>query len=152
MFPSKKYPFNQPKAKIAPYDYIKKIKDWCDNHTVLRFIISDTDVNIQVIITDIAYGEKDGTGDVYASINLRVYRKLSITKTNDTGNNARSSEKTSSGIDVYVVKNGDTLGSICRKYYGNSTLSTKLAAYNNIKNANLIYSGQKLKLPSRSQL
>lgn len=152
MLPSKSYPFNQSKAKLVPYDYIKKIKSWCDNHTILRFIVSDTTVNMQVIISDFSYGEKDGTGNVYASINLREYRKLSVIQTSKTGNSTRGSEKTKTEVKSYLVKSGDTLGSISRKYYGNSSLYSKLASYNNIKNLNLIYVNQKIKLPDRSLL
>ena len=44
----------------------------------------------------------------------------------------------------YVVKKGDTLGTIASKY---GTTYQKLAQYNNIKNANLIYAGQVIKIP-----
>ncbi len=152
MFPSKKYPFNQPGTKIDPYGYIKKLETWCDSRAILRFIVSDTGVNVQVIISDISYGEKDGSGDVYATINLREYRKLMAVQTNKTGNKTRVTEKTSPGIENYVIKSGDTLGAICRKYYGKASLSTKLATYNSIKNPNLIYAGKTLKLPDKSLL
>lgn len=152
MFPSKKYSFNQPKTNLDPYTYTKKFRAWCDNHTVLRFIISDTSINVQVLISDITYGEKDGSGDVYATINLREYRKLSIVQTNKTGNKSRAAEKSTPGTGGYVIKQGDTLNSICRKYYGNTSLSSKLASYNNIKNPNLIYAGTKITLPDKNLL
>ena len=44
---------------------------------------------------------------------------------------------------VYVVKKGDTLGEIARKY--NTTVS-RLANLNNIKNPDKIYIGQKIKI------
>lgn len=44
---------------------------------------------------------------------------------------------------IYVVKRGDTLTAIAKKY--NTTIK-KIAADNNIKNVNLIYVGQKLKI------
>ncbi|MBR1750857.1 MAG: LysM peptidoglycan-binding domain-containing protein [Ruminococcus sp.] len=43
----------------------------------------------------------------------------------------------------YTVKNGDTLSAIARKY---GTTYQKIAADNGIKNPNLIYGGQKLKI------
>lgn len=45
---------------------------------------------------------------------------------------------------VYVVKTGDTLSSIAAKY---NTTWQKLAEYNNISNPNIIYTGQKIKIP-----
>jgi LysM repeat protein len=152
MLPAKKYPFIQSNANLDPYSYIYKLTKWCDDHTVLRFIVSETTVNVQAIITDISYSEKDGTGDVYAVISLREYRRFSEMQTNNTGNNARGSDKAKTVSDNYIVNTGDTLGSICRKVYGNSSLSSKLASYNNIKNVNLIYVGQKIKLPDKSLL
>lgn len=44
---------------------------------------------------------------------------------------------------TYTVKNGDTLSSIARKY---GTTYQQIAKDNNIKNVNLIYAGQKLKI------
>lgn len=46
--------------------------------------------------------------------------------------------------EVYTVKSGDTLSAIARKY---NTTYQKLAAYNGIANPNLIYVGQKIKIP-----
>ena len=152
VLPSKKYQFNQPKAKVDPYGYIKKLKAWCDNHTILRFVVSNTSINIQVIITDITYGEKDGTRDVYASINLREYRKISVVQTNKTGNKSRNEKKSTAGTEIYVIKRGDTLSAICRKYYGDASLYPKLATYNGIKNEDIIYAGDTLKIPSKDLL
>lgn len=47
---------------------------------------------------------------------------------------------------VYTVKPGDTLFAIARKY---GTTWQKLAAYNKLKNASLIYPGQKIKIPAK---
>ena len=46
---------------------------------------------------------------------------------------------------VYTVKSGDTLSGIAKKY---NTTYQKLAAYNGIKNPNLIKVGQKIKIPN----
>ena len=48
-------------------------------------------------------------------------------------------------VIVYTVKAGDTLGKIAR---ANKTTVAKLAELNNIKNVNLIYVGQKIKIPT----
>lgn len=45
---------------------------------------------------------------------------------------------------VYIVKSGDTLSGIASKY---GTTYQKLAEYNNIKNPNLIYPNQQIKIP-----
>ena len=55
-------------------------------------------------------------------------------------------------VQNHTVQPGDTLSGICRKYYGNANLYPKLAAYNNIKNPDLIYDGSVLKIPPASAL
>jgi LysM repeat protein len=152
MFPSKKYPFNQPGTNLDPYYYVNKFKTWCDKHRILRFIVSGTPVNVPVLISDITYGEKDGTGDVYASINMREYRELSIIPTDKTGNKSRDTKKDKKATKSYIVKSGDTLSTICRKHYGNTSICQKVATYNGIKNINLIYAGNAIKLPDVSLL
>lgn len=152
MFPARKYPFNQPGAILEPYYYVNAFKSWCDNRAVLRFIISETPVNLQVIVEDIKYGEKDGTGDVYATIYLREYRTLKVAASTDTGKATRDTERVDPPVQTHVVKSGDTLSAICRKYYGDASLYPKLAKYNNINNPHLIYVGQIIKLPSKNLL
>lgn len=46
--------------------------------------------------------------------------------------------------EIYIVKSKDTLSEIARKY---NTTYQRLASYNNISNPNLIYVGQKIKIP-----
>jgi LysM repeat protein len=152
MFPAKNYPFLQATAMIDPYGYVDKFKNWCDNRAVLRFIVSDTTVNIPVLIAEIVYGEKDGTGDVYATITMRKYRELSAVQMSNTGNSARSTKRTTVAVQAYTIKSGDTLSAICRKYYGDASLYPKLASYNGIKNPHLIYAGNTIKLPDKNLL
>ncbi len=160
MLPAHKYSFNQSIAKTQPYIYIDQLVKWCDKHMVLQFSVSEDlskgkskdIVKIEVIITDISYGEKDGTNDVYATISLREYRRLAAVQPDKTGNSARGSDKDSAGTESYVIKAGDTLSAICRKQYGDASLYQKLAVYNGIKNPNLIYAGNKIKLPGKALL
>ena len=51
---------------------------------------------------------------------------------------------------IYVVKKGDTLAKICKKYYKTRDINIirALAAYNNIKDINNIHTGTVLYLPS----
>lgn len=50
---------------------------------------------------------------------------------------------------IHVVKRGDTLWAIARKFYGNGALYPRIAKANKfIRNPNLIYPGQRLVIPS----
>lgn len=147
MLPARKYPFNQPETVLNPYKYVTKIEEWCDNHTVLRFIVSDTMVNAPVLISEIIYGERDGTGDVYATISMHKYREVQTVQLSVTGNNSRTVETALVIAETYVIDAGDTLSAICRRFYGDASLYDRLARYNNISNPNLIYAGNVLKIP-----
>lgn len=63
----------------------------------------------------------------------------SSTSTSTSGQVATTVKET-----IYTVKKGDTLASIAKKY---GTTYQKLAAYNGIKNPDLIRVGQKIKIP-----
>lgn len=54
-----------------------------------------------------------------------------------------SQSSTSTSTTTYIVKRGDTLSAIARRY---NTTVNQLAKWNNIKNINLIYVGQKLRV------
>ena len=48
---------------------------------------------------------------------------------------------------TYIVKKGDTIMSICKKYYGNTEKLNEIIAVNNIEDADKLYIGQEIKLP-----
>ena len=69
---------------------------------------------------------------------LNGFKKAAETKT-ETAQPTTQKEQ----CEIYTVKKGDTLTAIAKKY---STTVAKLKANNDIKNANLIYIGQKIKI------
>lgn len=75
---------------------------------------------------------------------LNGYSKGAQTGT-QTGSQTTSTSNTSE--KTYTVVSGDTLSGIASKY---GTTYQKLAEYNGISNPNLIYPGQKIKIPSSS--
>ncbi|MGH7791446.1 MAG: M15 family metallopeptidase [Thermodesulfobacteriota bacterium] len=52
----------------------------------------------------------------------------------------------------YVIKKGDSLRKIAKGFYGDPSLSKKLADYNGILNPDLIVVGQNMEVPSKSEL
>ena len=76
-------------------------------------------------ITNFAYGEKDGTGDVYYSMDLLEYRPITIPVINE--NNSSNTQKT------HKVVKGDSLWAIAQKYYGKGSLYPKIKDANKSK-------------------
>lgn len=153
LFPSSSRPYTY-LLSLTPYEYVERFKSWAKNGTVVRMVIWDTQINIPVLIESIEYGEQDGTNDVYATLSLREYRAIQAIKTeNRTAgeNQSRPVEAQPVSANTYIIQKGDTLSAICRKFYGDGTAKTynKLAQYNGIKNPNLIYAGNTLKIPAK---
>ena len=127
--PKKKYPFVSYTDYPKQYDCVNKIKKWMDKGEVLRFIVTGTEINFQVRITDFEYSEQDGTRDVHFSINLKEYRKIKISSTDDDKKNTDNKPKQK----TYTVKSGDTLYDIAKKYYGKGSDYKKIIEKNKSK-------------------
>lgn len=88
------------------------------------------------------YANKSCPGDYlynrHGEIAAEVNRRLGVT---DTAPDAGAGH----GVTVYTVKKGDTLSAIAAKH---GTTYQKIAAYNGIKNPNVIRVGQKIKIPT----
>lgn len=146
-FPKQNYNFKLPDTVSISenYDYINYFKNWKTNKTILRFIITQSNVDTEAVLESIEYSEKDSTGDIYYSINLREYRRLNaLDKSNEnTTSMVRPVTNPPAAADgKYTVQKGDTLWVIAKKYYGNGSLYPKIVKNNNIKNPDLIYPGQ----------
>lgn len=138
-----------------PYAVVDRLVEWSNGGDVLRFIVTDTPVNLPVLLGPVGHGQRDGTGDVYVTLELRQYRELAEESTevnSDTGNKGRAPAQEKKEESSYTVVKGDTLWGICRRTYGDGALAWKLAEANGIKNANLIYPGQVVKLPDKGSL
>ena len=138
--PKKKYRFVNYTDYPKQYNCVTKIKKWMDKGEVLRFIVTGTEINFQVRITDFEYSEQDGTRDVYFTINLKEYRKIKISSTTPkkkkTDNKDRTDTKETDNKPkqkTYTVKSGDTLYDIAKKHYGKGSDYKKIIEKNKSK-------------------
>ena len=156
-FPNQEYSFCQYKDFPKPSECIKFIDNIKDNGEPVRLLITDTDINTEFIIENFEYGERDGTRDIYFTLQLREYRRISIPIVKKTNSEPQTSTKpttrpttttTQTSKKTYTVKKGDCLWNIAKKYYGTGSQYTKIynANKDKIKNPNLIYVGQKLRV------
>lgn len=156
LLPAHDYPFNQPGAILNPFVYLEKLEKWSDAGTVLRFVVSNTPINAAVRLGPIRFREEDGTNNVTCIVPIRGVRQLEAEEVELAESPvplaARAAEGEPVKASTYTVVQGDTLGGICREFYGDANLAAALAAHNGIKNVNLIYVGQVLKISDRSAL
>lgn len=146
-FPAKVYPFCQYGNFPKPYECVAMIERWKKEGKPIRLIITETNINIAVAIENFNYGEKDGSGDVYFTLELKEYRFINIqTTSNQKGYSIPSTKRpiTKSIPNTYTVKPGDTLWIIAKRLTGNGANYKAIATKNGIKDPNKIYPGQKL--------
>jgi LysM repeat protein len=134
-----------------PQAVMEKLIKWKNQVKPLRLIIDGAGINELVIIDSMPEKEEAGEpGDKYVTMNFRTYKELKVELYNpkassSTLKNNRTPTSTTKG--TYVVKKGDNLWNIAKKYYGNGakwpTIYTKNKSVVG-SNPNLIYPGQKL--------
>ncbi|MGI6029761.1 MAG: LysM peptidoglycan-binding domain-containing protein [Candidatus Heteroscillospira sp.] len=154
MLPSQLYPFCAPGASAEPGRYLRQLRAWMEAGTAVRFMVSGTGLNVPVLIEEISSGEQDGTGDIYASISLQQWRRLEAPAMAIASVGTQSARKRDAATGAaeeksYTVKAGDCLWAIAQQFYGDGSLYKRLAAANSgvIRNGNLIYPGDVLKIP-----
>lgn len=158
-FPSTPFPGVQFEDLTPPSDLKDKITTWQKSDTPVHFIITGTTVNIFCVIEDFSYSEQGGdVGSLHYSLTLKEYKEVHArqVKINTQAKKATAPAETPARTDnraqekTYTVKSGDCLWNIAAKYLGSGSRYTEIAKLNSdkIKNPNLIYPGQVLRLPS----
>lgn len=153
LFPAGERPYSAPGAVADPYYYVNKFSAWARGKKIVRYVVPGV-VNAQVVIEEISYEERDGTGDVYAKLYLKEVQSLEAVTSESGSSGGRSEAEQTGQTQTYTVVAGDCLSVICRRFYGNGTAKyyNALATYNGIKNPHLIFPGQVLTLPPVGQL
>ena len=165
-FPNHEYSFNAYSNVPKPYDMVSHFKDWKNKGTVVRVILTGTDINQEMYITNYSYGEKDGTGDVYYSMDLLEYRPITIptitennssntqntSRPTENNNNSSNKNNANSTQKTHKVKKGDCLWDIAQKYYGKGSLYPKIkeankSKYKSLAKNNIIYTYMELIIP-----
>lgn len=161
-FPNNEYSFNEYSNVPKPYELVKYFKEWKNKGTVVRVILTGTDINQEMYITNFSYGEKDGTGDVYYNMDLLEYRPIIIpTITENDSNNTQNTNRptdtnnkndSSNKQKTHKVVKGDCLYDIAKKYYGNGNSYLKIkeankSKYPSLAKNNVIYVNWELIIP-----
>ncbi len=146
--------------------YLRLLEEWRQDLEPVRFlsgmttkdgIVVNEVINTLVLIDSLTIKEKAGEErDKYVSFKLIEYQEhakqsgaLEVKK-NGKATKKKADKSNPKNKGYYVVKKGDTLWAIAKKYYGNGSKYSKIYNANKkiIKNPSLIYAGQKLVIPS----
>ena len=149
-FPVQAYSFCLYHEFPKPYECIRLLQKWKDSGKPIRVIVTETPINYAMAIESISYSERDGTGDVYFTLDLKEYKFIKTSNTTTTTLNGtilktpQTKRETKAVAKEYIVKQGDTLWQIAKKLTGDGENYKAIASKNNIKNPDEISVGQKL--------
>lgn len=107
-----------------PSECEKLLKDWQEKGTVLRLLVTETNINVDVTISQFTTEEYGGYGNKEYSIEFIRYRELKVYTTDEL--HVEKFEKKikprpeppAPPQNLYTVVSGDTLWGIARNFYG----------------------------------
>ncbi|MFZ5987087.1 MAG: LysM peptidoglycan-binding domain-containing protein [Bacillota bacterium] len=145
-FPSQYYPFCLTKELLKPYGYVELIERWMQAGKPLILNIEKTRFNLTCCIENFSYGERDGSGDVYYTLEFKEYRIINtnVKAAGESSSNLR--QQVREPAKTHIVKPGDTLWAIAQKEYGNGSRWKEIASKNGIKDPKRLQPGQRLVL------
>ncbi|HDK7179225.1 TPA: LysM peptidoglycan-binding domain-containing protein [Clostridium botulinum] len=166
-FPKHKGPYVSSEQLFEPSFYIAKIREWRDKKQKIRFIFTGSPLEINDLFTieNFKPSEEGGdVGDVHYSIELKRYKNYAAKKvvivTPKTSAASQSVKKvianskaarpsSTNKVKTHTVSGNDTLWHIAKRYLGDGNKWPQIYNLNKdkIKNPNLIYTGQVLRLP-----
>ncbi len=159
MLPQQKYPFGYyPDGFIPASFYLNRLEALKKGQKPFQFLVSRVtpegrllhDTNLKVSLEDYAVSDDAGDGlDVTVSIRLKQYRAFGLKEVAAGSGGAATSGENRDSKDPaksYVVKKGDCLYNICKAQLGRGDKCWEIAKLNGIKNPNLIYPGQVIRL------
>ncbi|MDF2487082.1 MAG: peptidoglycan-binding lysin protein [Herbinix sp.] len=147
--------------------YLNLFRTWREELAPIRFLagkatsdysMENDIINTLVLIESLTITEKAGEErDKYVSFKLVEYKEydkqeglLVVDEAKGKAAKSKKNTKNPKNKGYYVIKSGDTLWAIAKKYYSDGSKYTKIYNANKeiIKNPSLIYAGQKLVIPS----
>ncbi|HAY3897736.1 TPA: LysM peptidoglycan-binding domain-containing protein [Escherichia coli] len=154
-----------PKNFKKPDYYLDKFNLWMKDKRPIRFICTNgktRDISMLVTIASVKVVEKAGEeGDYLVSYSLQEYVPYQIRevkKTSSTSSTTKSKKSTRQSnppkppYNLYTIVRGDCLWNIAKRFLGNATRWPEIYKINKPplgKNPNLIYPGQKIKIPPK---
>ncbi|MDH6675721.1 LysM repeat protein [Paenibacillus sp. LBL] len=140
-----------------PWEYVKTIERWQRSGKPVRYIVTNTPINIAVTIRNFEYEERGGEpGDIYYTLDLKEYTFIKTAKKSDPNaappKATTTAQRPSTRVvpSSYTVKSGDSLFKISASVYGKGNDWRKIYDANKKTvgpNPNAIRVGLKLVIP-----
>ena len=156
-FPATKFPGVQVDSLTPPKTLLKTICEGKSSDKPVHIILTGTDVNFFAAIQSIQPSEEGGDPDsIYYKIKLKEYREVKVRQvqvniTTKVATVSSQATRTDNRVQekTYTVKSGDCLWNIAKSLLGSGSRYTEIYNLNKdkIKNPNLIYPGQVLRIP-----
>lgn len=156
-FPATKFPGVQVDSLTPPKTLLKTICERKSSDKPVHIILTGTDVNFFAAIQSIQPSEEGGDPDsIYYKIKLKEYREVKVRQvqvniTTKVATVSSQATRTDNRVQekTYTVKSGDCLWNIAKSLLGSGSRYTEIYNLNKekIKNPNLIYPGQVLRIP-----
>ncbi len=153
IFPGENGGFVTAAKPESPKNYAGAIEKMASEKEPVRLVVSGGARPFSVLVTVEAFdwrmqaGEDD---DIYYQLELREHREFGTAAVSSGAGSAvqkPAAEKNPAAPAVYVVKKGDTLWAIARRFLGDGRRYKEIAAASGVRNPNLIFPGQKLRIP-----
>lgn len=150
------YGFMQYSPPPDPWECVAMIKRWKESRRPMRVIITETDINVAMLIKSFNYGVADGTKDVKWQLDLLEYvflpAAVPATARATTSENAVAGSH--EGDTEWTIKYGDTLTGIAKAVYGDTSMWKEIYEANRdlITNPDSMANieGQTIVLPQKS--
>lgn len=160
-FPAQRYPFVVGDVLLEPSRYVEMIDEWRHNKKVVRLIVTDgtIDINILASIENFTWREVAGAvGDIEYEMTLKRYVPFAPKQVQiklQTQNNQAVAQKketrpqTKPQPKIHVLKRGETLWALAKKYLGNGSRWPEIARLNGIKDSQVrsLPVGMQIKIP-----
>jgi nucleoid-associated protein YgaU len=119
----------------------EKVKDYIEGENPG---VQDLEVNVQDGVATLS-----GSADSAQAMEKAVLLAGNIQGITEVKTDNLAAPEATEKVEYYVIKSGDTLSGIAAKFYGKGSLYPRIFEANRevIKNPDLIYPGQKIRIP-----
>ena len=144
-----------------PQTMCNTLQEWYMKGEVIKLVVADTPINVDVTISNFEYAPFGGYGDYEYSIRFKEYNGDEVVVTKATVSNTPTTQPStpSTNKPTYTVKPGDTLWGLAFKFWGSglswgkifnankSVITSTAKKYGKPGNGHWIYPGTVLKIP-----